>query len=217
MTIRVASCLVVFLVVGLESIPSHACPGMFMPPFKLDLGRTWSESGTQTATGSVLLVGLSRATLDPRPVAFDIGLGYVRWSAGDDTSTTVARSTTSSPSISDAQGGYLELAARVQESKHMRSWLAVRGELLDAAGTAFGLAARVATEVWTGASVRDGGVFAIGSLAIGAYAEVGFRDGRDDVKTFSVGLSLRSPFAAIGGGPRRSPTEAARTSKVAAK
>ena len=217
MTVRLASCLVVFVVVGFESIPSHACPGMFFPPFKLDLGRTWSESGTQTATGSVLLVGLSRATLDPRPVAFDIGLGYVRWSAGDDTSTTAARSTTSAPSISDAQGGYLELAARVQDSRHVRSWLAVRGELLDADGAAFGVAARVATELWTGANVRDGGVFAIGSLAVGVYAEVGLRDGRDDVKTFTVGLTLRSPFAAIGGGPRRPPIEAAPKSKLAGK
>ena len=177
---------------------------MVLPPFKLDLGLTRSESGARSASGSVLLVGLSRATLDPRPIAFDVGLGYVRWSAGDDASTTVARST-SSRSISDAQGGYLELAARVHDSRHVRSWLAVRGELLDADGAAFGIAARVATELWTGANERDG-LVALGSLAIGVYAEAGLRDGRDDVKTFTVGITVRSPLVLVGGGPRRRST-----------
>ena len=206
MSLRFAACLAVFFGVALESIPSHACPGMFMPPFKLDLGRTWSESGTRSSSGSVLLVGLSRATLDPRPVAFDVGLGYVRWSAGDDaTSTIAARSTTSSRPISDAQGGYLELAARVLESRSVRSWLAVRAELLSSDGAAFGVAARVASELWTGANKRDGGLFAFGSLAIGAYVEAGLREGRDDdIKTFTIGITVRSPFVVIGGG-RRSP------------
>jgi hypothetical protein len=173
-----------------------------MPPFELDLGLTWSESGARSASGSVLLVGLSRATLDPRPIAFDVGVGYVRWFAGADTSAIVARST-SSPSITDAHGGYLDLAARVHESRHVRSWLAVRGELLDADGAAFGVAARVATELWTGANKRDGGLVALGSLAIGLYAEAGLRDGRDDVKTFTLGITVRSPFVLVGGGPSR--------------
>src|SRR5688500_17169739 len=128
MTVRFAFCVVGFFVVGLISKPSHACPGMFVPPFKLDLGRTWSESGTSTASGSVLLVGLSRSTLDPRPVAFDVGLGYVRWTVDDEPTTIAARSTSARP-ISDAQGGYVDFAARIQESGNVRSWLAVRGEL----------------------------------------------------------------------------------------
>jgi hypothetical protein len=202
MTVRLASCLVVFFVVGLESSPGQACPGMVLPPFDLDLGLTWSESGARRASGSVLLVGLSRATLDPRPVAFDVGLGYVRWSAGDDPGAIVARAT-SSPPISDAHGAYLDLAARIRESRHVRSWLAVRGELLDADGAAFGIAARVATELWTGASKRDGGLVALGSLAIGVYAEAGLREGRDDVKTFTIGITVRSPFVLVGGGPAR--------------
>ncbi len=209
MKLRRAPCLVVVLVAGLESAPSHACPGMVLPPFTLDLGQTWSESGSTSATGSVLLIGLNRATLDPRPVDFDVGLGYVRWSvAGNDadTGTTAARSTVT-PSIADAQGGYLELAARVQESSHVRSWLAVRGELLDVDGAAVGVAARVSTELWTGTNARNGMV-AIGSLAIGLYAEVGLReggDGRDEVRTFTLGISVRSPFVLIGGGPARPP------------
>ena len=196
---RVACGLVVFLVVGVASRPSHACPGMFLPPFKLDLGTTWSESGTRAASGSVLLVGLSRSTLDPRPVAFDIGLGYVQWSVDDEPGMGIARSSTSSQPIPDARGGYLELAARVQDSKHLRSWLGVRGELLSANGATFGVAARAATELWTGAKARDG-LLAFGTLAIGAYAEAALRD---DVKTFTVGFTVRSPFVVLGGGPRR--------------
>jgi hypothetical protein len=205
MTVRLAAGLVACFAVGLESTPSHACPGMVLPPFELDLGLTWSEAGTRAASGSVLLLGLSRATLDPRPVAFDVGLGYVRWWAGDDPSPVAARST-GSPPIADAHGGYLDLAARVHESKHVRSWLAVRGELLDADGAAFGVAARIATELWTGANERDGGVLALGSLAIGVYAEAGLREGRDDVRTFTVGITVRAPLVLVGGGPRRAPT-----------
>lgn len=205
MMARLASALVVFLVVALGAIPSHACPGMVLPPFELDLGRTWMTSGARVASGSVLLVGLGRATLDPRPVAFDVGLGYVRWSVDDDPSEITARSTTSPRSISGAHGAYLELAARVQESRHVRSWFAVRGELLSADGAALGFAARLATELWTGANKRDGGLLAVGALAIGVYAEAGMREGRDDVKTFTVGLTMRSPFAFVGGGPPRRP------------
>lgn len=204
---RVVACFVVLA----ASTPSHACPGMVMPPFDLDFGLTRSESGTRNTSGSQLLVGLSWATLDARDIPFDVGLGYVRWSAGDDTAPIAARSSVASAPIADAHGAYLDLAARVLGSRHVRTWFGVRGELLDVDGVdgaAYGVATRIATELWTGARSRDG-LVVTGSPSIGLYVEAGLREGRDEnIETFSVGITVRSPFVVLGGGRRRAPPPA---------
>jgi hypothetical protein len=48
---------------------------------------------------------------------------------------------------------------------------------------------------------------AFGSLALGLFVEAGLREGGgDDVKTFAVGVTVRSPFVLLGGGRRPPPT-----------
>ncbi len=183
-----------------------------MPPLKLDVGSiALSDRQGGFATGTSLLVGLNWATIYPKRVGIDVGVGYVGTFIADtaepagDAGPAVARGIAPTPipasRLVSAHGGYLEVSMLAHEVPHLRTWVSGRAELLRSGGKGvLGMATRVSTELWSGISLGGRGGVGFGVFAIGAWAEVGVRElpGGGLARQVSGGISGRVPFFAVG-------------------
>jgi len=191
--------------------------GGFVPPMRIDVSPSSTVLGDGAHVGMHVLAGLHWASLSPRwNNPLDIGIGYVYDGFADNSDTPAPapdgallaagpgapRDTNPRTAV---HGLYLEAARRTGGTRHRRSWLGVRAELLFGSvggetRTGAGLVGRAAWELFTPirASGRNGG--ALGMFGVGVYLEAGARllpDGRAGVMT-TAGVSMRLPAIAAG-------------------
>ena len=202
---RAAALTAVVLALLVPARMATAGDGIFVPPVKFDYGAVTFATPNGTHVGAQWLVGLNLATIYPKRIRFDIGIGYVGARFDDpfpDPPVTPNKVTIiDGDRTMSMHGGYLELSHRLFGEGHWRTWLSGRGELASVGGAAsLGAAARISTELWTGVKEngRSGGV--IGVFALGVWAEASARElgDRAIVGGASAGMSVRIPLIAVG-------------------
>lgn len=172
---------------------------MFVPPLELSLGRAMSGAPDGPGATTQLTVGLSWASLYPKPTPVDVQIGVVVTTVPVRGERLLARA--SEPVDTEClAGGYVLVAARGAAGRHWRTWMAARGELVDLGDDpGLGAAARASIELWVGDTHRDEHVHGIGVGAISAWAELGVREQpADGVATFvAAGLGFRLPLMVL--------------------
>jgi hypothetical protein len=184
----------------------------FVPPLRLDVSPVTMVSGGQPSAGFHLTSGLHWASVSPNPKTWlDVGIGYLHEQLPRDdcpapsTPCGAPAVTRPEPDPLLVHGAYLEFAKRMSGTRHERSWLGARAELLFAridgsTRTGAGLTARAAWELFTTVKAGGGGGGVIGALSLGVFLEVGYRrlpSGERGVATMA-GLSTRLPLLAAG-------------------
>jgi hypothetical protein len=177
------------IVLGVLAIASRASAGgVFLPPLEVEVGAaSISTRDGSSVIATQWMVGASWASGNPRSTPIDASVGVIS------TSSTESRP----GEVTDATGGFLDLALRIREGRNYRLWAGVRGELMGTEGVGvLGATGRVSAELWRGASSagRDGGV--LGVFALSVWVELGVRErpDRDLARTGAVGLGLRLPM-----------------------
>jgi hypothetical protein len=195
-----------FVIALISAEVAHAGnAGILIPPVEIDVGvgAPIGANVDNQAPSMEVLAGVHWASLAWKPTRFDVGIGYV---GSFRTLRDPDRMIGADEPELRMHGGYFSLATRIAGGKHWRTWLAARGELLRVTdGTrdfsALGASLRVATELFASgaAGARGGGV--AGTIAIGVYAEVTYRELPAALGPvgFTSGLSCRLPFVVAGG------------------
>jgi len=204
-------------VVGLLMVVSASAlakpGGIVILPAEVDVGAGVPLGDATAGTSTEVRAGLHFASLYWKPTRFDVGVGY----AGSFrdlapavlTASARTMSTTEDPTLS-LNGLYVTAAYAIENHAHWRTWLGGRVEALTGRAdedrlTTFGVAARLATEMYI-ASAAGGGnnnalAFFAGSFAIGVYVEATRRSLPAELGPVGVaaGLTVRVPFiAAVG-------------------
>lgn len=185
---------------------AEAGGGLFVPPLRAEVGSSMNVGPTGPYPSADMSVGVHWASLSPRKSAFDVGVGFSSSMAQDPAGrppTHAGRGAAPAPIV--ASGGYLELAARVRDGKHWRTWLGGRGEL--STGERFGrqvssvaASARISTELFGGVAGGGGDGLILGTFAIGLYVEAKYRefgDGAPGATSFGAGVSGRLPLILV--------------------
>lgn len=177
-------------IVLLGASRAYAGVPALLPPLEIELGGAAISTEDGRAIGATqLLVGISWASLCPEPTRLDASIGVIAiWP------TEVEGSPTS------ATGGFLDLAARVFERRHVRGWLGGRGELMSADGAGvLGGALRGSLEVWAPTVAVGRGAGILGTVAVAVWAELGVRERADRslASTAAAGIGVRLPFVAV--------------------
>jgi hypothetical protein len=180
---------------------AHAGGGaVFIPPMEVELGHAVSGApdGSQDET-TQLLVGVSWASLWPKPTPVDISVGVISTfhPAADDAMAAARGSSAPPPDGDTACGGYIDVAVRGASGKHWRTWIGGRGELMDHGRiNALGGAARASVEVWAGTAAGDRNAFLVGTVALSAWAETGLREQPygGAASFVAAGLGVRVPL-----------------------
>jgi len=207
---RAAVLAATLLTLAAASPPAHAGgAGIFVPPVEIDMGvgATIGSSSAVVGPTEDLLAGLHWASLAWKPTPIDIGIGYVG-SARQVVPGYSARTVDTTPFDNQLRldGGYLELGKTLQgSSRHWRTWLSARGELLhgsvnDRSFSAIGGAVRVSSEVYLSGAAGGRNAIICGTLALGIYVEASHRDIAPELGPNGVtsGVSIRLPFILAG-------------------
>lgn len=171
----------------------------YMLPLQIKIGALGTGSDRGGLAGAEAQIGVHWASLSPQPTNFDIGLGVVAGVMGP-TNGDEGAATPDDDNVEFA-GPYLEIAQTLSHGDFWRTWVAGRGEYLDAKvfgdeRRALGVAARVSAELFlSGVGIEPRGVF-FGTYAIGVYLEAAGRDLGDTVAPLHVsgGLTFRTPL-----------------------
>jgi hypothetical protein len=169
-----------------------------VPPLEVALGATAPVGGGEGVGPSRdLLIGVHWASLFWKPTSYEVGVGYVgsfrdlkHGEPGDQLRL---------------HGGYLALGRTITATRHVRTWVELRGELLrgtlpDRDFSALGGAVRFAAEIYASGAggVGDRKVLAMfaGTIALGVFVEGSYRDIAFDLGPagVSTGVSIRIPF-----------------------
>lgn len=184
---------------------ARAGSGFAIPPAKVDYGFLTFSTDQGVHTGGQWMIGLNLATIYPKRIKFDIGVGYVgaRFDNPYPSPPIVKNRVTVLPddAMMTLHGGYLELSHRLAGQRHWRTWLSGRGELSSVGGaSSLGAAARISAEVWQGVMAGGNKGLLVGVLALGLWAEASARElgDRAVVGAASAGFSVRIPFLAVG-------------------
>jgi hypothetical protein len=176
--------------------------GAFIPPVRIELGH--AVTGTREGPpleATQLAVGLSWASLYPKPTPVDFGVGFIATFAPEPDTVAKAREVGPVDDDHDAAGAYVDLAVRGAAGRHWRTWVGARGELMDQGEVStLGAAARASIELWTGAMGIERGGAIIGTVAVSAWAETGLREQvRGGAASFvAAGLGMRLPLIVAG-------------------
>jgi len=191
---------------------SAGADGAFVPPSRIDVSPVTMISGSQPTVGFHLTTGLHWASVSPNPKTWlDVGVGYIHESLALNHCRVprppcgvpgAARPTDDPLSV---HGAYFELSKRMTGTRHHRTWLGARAELLFAevdgqTRTGAGITGRAAWELFTTVKSGGGGGVVIGALALGLFLELSYRrlpGGVRGVAT-TAGLSTRLPLIAVG-------------------
>jgi len=171
--------------------------GAFIPPLEVELGHavTGAPDGRQLES-TQLLVGLSWASLYPKPTPVDVSVGVISTFRPADETMATARVVAEEEDES-AVGGYIDVAVRGAAGKYWRTWIGGRGELMDH-GRVSGLggAARASIEIWTGTAAGDRNALILGTVALSAWAETGLREQPTGgtASFVAAGLGMRLPL-----------------------
>ncbi len=182
---------------------AHAGRGAFIPPMEIELGHavTGAPDGGQIEA-TQLMVGISWASLYPRPTPIDVSVGFIStFSPADDDPMATARVTGPEEPDDVAAGGYIDVAVRGAAGRHWRTWIGGRGEIMDHGRiSALGGAARASIEIWTGTSSSERGALLCGTVALSAWAESGVREQPNGgAATFvAAGMGMRVPLLIAG-------------------
>lgn len=203
--------LVLAVILCVPAAEAHA-DGAFLPPARLDVSPVTMFEGGAPRAGFHLTTGIHWASVTPNPKTWlDVGIGYIHErlpgiACHVPTSPCgVPVATRPEPDPLLVHGAYLELSKRMGGTRHRRSWLGARAELLfaDVHGSTragAGLTARAAWELFATIKAGGNGGVAMGAFAVGAFLEVSYRrlpDGERGVATMA-GLSTRLPLIAVG-------------------
>lgn len=171
--------------------------GVFVPPVEVELGHAVTadaDGGQNEATQ--LLVGLSWASLYPKPTPIDFSVGFIStFRPADDTMATAR--VVEPEEIESTVGGYIDVAVRGAAGKHWRTWVGARGELMDHGRvSALGGAARASVEIWTGTAAGGNNALILGTVALSAWAETGLREQPygGAASFVAAGLGMRLPL-----------------------
>lgn len=178
--------------------------GVFIPPLEVELGHAIAgaaDGGTLESTQ--LLVGISWASIYPRPTPIDVSVGVI-CSMYPAPTVAAARTAGPPPAADVDSGGYVDVAVRTASGPHWRMWAGARGELIDQGErSALGVAARASMELWAptvgGDSHGPGIAMFLGTVAVSAWAEAGVREQPRGVASFvAAGLGMRIPLIIAG-------------------
>ncbi|HTJ47253.1 MAG TPA: hypothetical protein VL463_34365 [Kofleriaceae bacterium] len=194
------------IVLGLGSV-AHAGQGAAIPPIKLDFGAVRESVPGDVRDGGETMLGINLATIYPKEMPFDLGIGWINIGTGDKPGeiveaqplTSTGGSTTPG-AVTDhrwTNGWYVEGSGLLAGGEHWRTWLSPRLEMFPGDDrTNYGAVLRVSSEVWTGGFYSDRGLGVCGVLALGAWAEAGVRQepNATTAHVAATGLSLRVPL-----------------------
>ena len=194
-----------WLVAGLVALalplPHAEARGGFLPPLEIELGGVVIEAPDgDRVTATQLLVGISWASLYPRPTPIDVSLGMiVTVPSAPERATAVAarRVEAEPPPGTSATGGFVALDLRVDAGRHWRAWVGGRGELMASDGArVLGAAARVSAELWAPVLVGSFGAGLAGTFAVIGWAELGVRERPDGgvANLVAAGVGIRLPL-----------------------
>ncbi|MBK9036700.1 MAG: hypothetical protein IPL61_36525 [Myxococcales bacterium] len=189
--------LAVLALIALAPATAHASGGA-LPPLELELGQASIATPQGEVAATEVLVGLSFASLYPRPTPIDVSVGWVGTFVPAPATAEAARMTSTAPPA-DTSGGFLALEARAAEGAHWRAWIGGRAELLSTEDTrALGAFGRVSVELWRPVVATGNGGGIVGTLAIAAWAEIGMRErvGGGLGSVVAGGLGVRLPLVA---------------------
>ena len=179
---------------------ARAGSGGFLPPLKLDVGRMSEHVGGIDRVGGEMMLGINAATLYPKPMPFDLGVGWINVSVDGGAPPAMPLSDVSAPiaqPVTVTNGWYVEASGLLGGGEHWRTWLTSRGEMFHAGDrNEYGAVLRVSGELWAGAAAGGGHAAICGVLSLGAWAEVGERGEPDGARArvAATGLSLRVPM-----------------------
>jgi hypothetical protein len=180
---------------------ARAGSGAFIPPLKLDVGRMTEHVAGVDRVGGEMMLGINLATLYPKPMPFDLGVGWINVDVDGGAPPAMPLSeVTVDPApaaVTVSNGWYVEASGLLGGGEHWRTWLTSRGEMFHGAGhDEYGAFVRVSGEVWAGAVGGDHSAAVCGVVALGAWAEVGERQEPDGerARVAATGLSLRVPL-----------------------
>jgi len=187
-------------------VPATAAAGAgFLPPMEVEVGAASIRTPDgATAAATEVLVGVSSASLWPRPTPVDVSVGMITVDgieAAPVRAMATARTTAApTPPSVDATGGYLDVAIRLDRGPHWRAWAGARGELMSTEGVGvLGGAGRISFELWSPVTAGGSGGLILGALAISGWAEVGVRERADrSIATIAAaGLGVRIPLVLV--------------------
>ncbi len=172
--------------------------GAIIPPLEIELGHavTGAPDGGRVESMQ-LLVGVSWASLYPKPTPVDFSVGVISTFAPQPDQMAAARAVGPDAAGASATGGYIDVAVRGAAGRHWRTWIGGRGEVMDHGQiSALGAAARASIEVWTGTAIGDRDCAILGTVALSAWAESGIREQpHGGSATFvAAGLGMRVPL-----------------------
>ncbi len=182
---------------------AHASGGA-LPPLEIEVGSSAiSTHGGADVAATEVLVGLSFASLYPKPTPVDVSLGWMgSFVPGDDdpvVGSPASERATTGRKVEDASGAFLALDLRAAEGRHWRAWLGGRAELLatEDVGVLGGFG-RASIELWHPVATGDGGGGIIGAVALSAWMELGARERPDRslARVASAGIGIRLPLIA---------------------
>lgn len=193
---------IAFVGVVCASGVARAGSGAFIPPMKLDVGRMTEHVGGVDRAGGELMLGINLATLYPKPMPFDLGVGWVDVSLDGGAPAAMPLSEITDPgpgpaAVTVSDGWYVEASGLLGGGEHWRTWLTSRGEMFHSAGRSeYGAFVRVSGELWAGAVGGDHSAAVCGVVSLGAWAEVGERQEPDGerARVAATGLSVRVPL-----------------------
>jgi hypothetical protein len=135
---------------------------------------------------------MSAASAYPHEIPVDVSMGWV----GSYRPIANAAARTTDDRTSD-NGAFLALDVQAAHGDSWRAWIGGRAELFPFGdGADLGGFGRVSVELWTPISAVGGRSMMVGTFALSAWAEVGFR-GHTEIeggRVTSGGLGVRVPF-----------------------
>ncbi len=181
------------VVLGVLAIASRAfAGGVFLPPLEVEVGAaSISTRDGPSVIATQWMVGASWASGNWESTPIDLSVGVI---------STSSDGPSRPGEVTDATGGFLDLALRVREGRHYRAWAGVRGELMGTEGVGvLGATGRVSAELWRGVKSAgpDGGGF--GAFALTVWVELGVRERPDRgvARTTAVGIGVRLPMLVL--------------------
>ena len=180
------------IVLGVLAIASRASAGgVFLPPLEIEVGAaSISTRDGPSVVATQWMVGASWASGNRRATPIDVSVGVISTSSDEPRPGEVT----------DATGGFLDLALRVREGRYYRTWAGVRGELMGTEGVGvLGATGRVSAELWRGIEAADRDAGALGAFAVTVWFELGVRERPDRglAQTAAVGLGVRLPMVFV--------------------
>ncbi len=213
----VVGCLAISILFGLSGTASATPGAIATPPIAAELGANTAIGATSaTLSSTELRVGASWASLYWKPTFVDVSIGYVGsyrtlvTTGYEGSDGTAIRTTSGDPNELRLHGMYLDLAYAIENHRHWRTWVGVRGETLSGEHRersihAIGGALRLGAEVYSagvgGASGSGAAAVFFGTFGVGFYVEGTARTLPKELGVVGVGagVSVRLPFfAAIG-------------------